>query len=158
MKRGQKYRQSVDQNEQGFTLIEVLITLSVTSLTVLLFSAVLTQLITLRNQTSDERQIEWHLFLNQLEYDTKDNVLRDVVQNRIRMWEVEDGVVKTDTISYNLNANKRYVRARNGSGQQIMLMQIESMDIVRDKNRIEIKVVFQNGERYSGRIKVKETI
>lgn len=156
MKRKWKSSQSAGRNDQGFTLVEILIALSVTSLTVLLFSAVLTQLVTLRSQTNDDRQIEWHLFLNQLEYDMKDTVLRDVVSNRIRMWEVHDGIVQRDFVSYNLNTNKRYVRTRNNAGQQLMLMKIESMSLNRTGSKIEIRVTFQNGERYSGRIKVKE--
>ncbi|GAB2492338.1 competence type IV pilus minor pilin ComGF [Alkalibacterium psychrotolerans] len=156
MRKKWKFRRSAGRSDEGFTLIELLVTLSVTSISVLLFSAALTQLITLRNHTHDDRQIEWHLFLNQLEYDMKDNVLRDVVANRIRMWEVTDGVVQSDVIAYNLNTNKRYVRTRNGTGQQLMLLKIESMSLKRDGNRIDIHVTFQNGEAYSGRIKVME--
>lgn len=158
MKRKWKSNQSAGRSEEGFTLIELLVTLSVTSVSVLLFSAALTQLITVRNQTNDDRQIEWHLFLNQLEYDMHDTVLMDVVSNRIRMREVKDGEIQSDVIAYNLNTNKRYVRTRNGAGQQLMLMQIEAMSLKRIGNQIQISVTFQNGETYSGRIKVVENV
>lgn len=158
MKRKWKSNQSAGRSEEGFTLIELLVTLSVTSVSVLLFSAALTQLITVRNQTNDDRQIEWHLFLNQLEYDMQDTVLMDVVSNRIRMREVKDGEIQSDVIAYNLNTNKRYVRTRNGAGQQLMLMQIEAMSLKRIGNQIQISVTFQNGETYSGRIKVVENV
>lgn len=158
MKRKWRFSPSAGRNEQGFTLLELLVTLSVTSISVLLFSAALTQLSAVRNRTNDDRQIEWHLFLNQLEYDMKDNVLRDVVSNRIRMWEVVDGEVQNNTIAYNLNSNNRYVRTRNGAGQQLMLMKIERLSLSRTGDQIQIRVVFQNGERYSARIKVRENI
>ena len=55
--------------EEGFTLLEVLLTLSIISLCVLLFSMAITQIKTVRASIKDDRQIEWHLFLNSMEYD-----------------------------------------------------------------------------------------
>lgn len=158
MKRKWKFIQSAGKIDRGFSLIEVLLALSVSTLTILLFSAILTQLVTVRNQTNDDRQIEWHLFLNQLEHDIEDNVLRDVANNRIRMWEVKEGVVQRDFIGYNLNSSKNVVRTRNGLGQQLMLMHIDSLSINRMGNKIELMVTFQNGESFSGRVKVQEAI
>lgn len=158
MKRKWKLSQSAGKTDRGFSLIEVLLALSVSTLTILLFSAILTQLVTVRNQTNDDRQIEWHLFLNQLEHDIEDNVLRDVANNRIRMWEVKEGVVQRDFIGYNLNSSKNVVRTRNGLGQQLMLMHIDSLSINRMGNKIELMVTFQNGESFSGRVKVQEAI
>lgn len=158
MRKKLKSSLSAGRSECGFTLIEILVALSVTSLSVILFSAVFTQLITIRNQTHDDRQIEWHLFLNQLEYDMRENVLRDVVSNRIRMYEVKEGIVQGDIISYNLTSNKRYARSRNSEGHQLMLMQIESMSLNRKEDQIQIRVTFQNGETFSGRMKVREQL
>ena len=70
------------QNENGFTLVEVLLSLFVTTAIIFFLSTGLIQSRVIKkelvtdstsiNQNADtvsgQRQIEWHLFLNQLEF------------------------------------------------------------------------------------------
>ena len=70
------------QNEDGFTLIEALLSLAITSFVLLFFTIGITQTKVIKNKIisdslmishdkniiSGDPQIEWHLFLNQLEY------------------------------------------------------------------------------------------
>lgn len=61
------------KSDKGFSLIEVLITLGILSSCVLLLTFAISQIQTTRSLIKDERQIEWHLFINQLEHELRDS-------------------------------------------------------------------------------------
>ncbi|WP_410262759.1 prepilin-type N-terminal cleavage/methylation domain-containing protein, partial [Alkalibacterium sp.] len=49
----------IEKQEQGFSLLEVIITLSIISSCVLLFSLAISQIGSTRAAVKDDRQIEW---------------------------------------------------------------------------------------------------
>ncbi|WP_034302676.1 competence type IV pilus minor pilin ComGF [Alkalibacterium sp. AK22] len=150
-----KFCQSCRRNDRGFTLIEVLIALTVMAGSVLLFSLALSQISYGRDRVNDDRQIEWHLFLNQLEYDLQDKTFLDSHASRFRLEKVEEGRTK-DIYSYSLYQNMLR-RNVNGLGHQPMLMRIQSLNVSQAHEKLVLTVVFDNEETYTANIKVRLT-
>lgn len=142
------------RNERGFTLLEVIIALAVTAGSVLLFSLALTQIGHARDKVNDDRQIEWHLFLNQLEYDLRDKTFIDSQPNRFRMQGHNEttGALETYTYSFYKDLIRRSV---NGMGHQPMLMRARSFTVDQSGEQLKLNVVFDNEEAYTARLKVR---
>ena len=73
---------------QGFTLLESVVSLYVLVLCVSLIGFTASQYQTIRKQTFLDRQLEWHLFLNQFEYEIKDLVLLSPEDSEILFKEL----------------------------------------------------------------------
>jgi competence protein ComGF len=78
-------------------LIESVVSLYILVLVVSLISFTASQYQTIRKQTFLDRQLEWHLFLNQFEYETKELVLKDVTPSKAR-FEEQDATGKVKRI------------------------------------------------------------
>ncbi|OJF94304.1 competence type IV pilus minor pilin ComGF [Alkalibacterium sp. 20] len=145
----------IKREEQGFSLLEVIITLSIVSSCVLLFSFAISQIGATRAAVKDDRQIEWHLFINQLEFELTGS--EDVRTSRDKLtferFDVEEQLVKS--ISY-----ERYykiIRRQVGSkGHQPILLEVSSINFSLVEQTLEIDVVFNNGETYSAKFRVNE--
>lgn len=148
-----KYSLSSGKNEDAVTLIETLIALNVLMGCVLFFSLALTQIQAVRTTLNDERQIEWHLFLNQLEYDLRDKGLVSHSSQSINVKQINEGVVQSDVISYSLS-NTMIRRTVSSKGHQPMLTKVKSLNVGRKDDQLLLKVVFENNESYSARVKV----
>lgn len=141
--------------DDGFSLLEVIITLSILSSCVLLFSFAISQIQTTRSHIKDERQIEWHLFINQLEYELQDS--RNVTTSRNKVsfdiYDPEDQRIKT--VSY-----ERYfqiIRRQVGSlGHQPILLEVSSAEFSLLEETLTIQVEFNNGEEYNAKFRVNE--
>lgn len=149
--------QSNGKNDQGLTLIECLVTIQVISAMVLLFSFALSQFTALERQVNDDRQIEWHLFLNYLEQDLKDKVVTDVKGETITFKKVVDGVVQEETMTYNRYKNL-YRRSVRGLGHHPVLMRISTFSAEKKDDQLILKVTFDNLESYRGIVKVVDHV
>lgn len=142
------------QSEDGLTLIEMLVVLNVMMGCILFFSLALSQINSVRASINDDRQIEWHLFLNQMEYELRDKVLVNVTSTAINVKQIKDGMVQNDSISYNL-FNNMYRRTVNRSGHQPMLTKLKTVKVQQENNQITFDVTFENDESYTARFKVE---
>ncbi|MFO8068432.1 MAG: competence type IV pilus minor pilin ComGF, partial [Alkalibacterium sp.] len=159
---GQKHRvfvsrmvNEIEKQEQGFSLLEVIITLSIISSCVLLFSLAISQIGSTRAAVKDDRQIEWHLFVNQLEFELTGSAGVRTSRDKLvfEKFDVEDQKMKT--ISY-----ERYykiIRRQVGSkGHQPILLEVSSIAFSIFEQTLAIDVVFSNGETYSAQFRVNE--
>ncbi len=142
------------QNEDGLTLIELLVALNVMVGCVFFFSLALTQIQSVQATISEDRQIEWHLFLNQMEYELRDKVLVSKTASTLNVKQIKDGVIQNDSISYNLY-NDMYRRTVNRTGHQPLLTKLKTLKVQHDHTLLRIEVTFQNDESYSARLKLE---
>lgn len=161
---------TLKNSEAGFTLFEALIAIMLSSMILLFLCTSLQQL----NQVNEllisdsqyvesasikirgSRQMEWHLFLNQLEgYLENTEFIR--FDGRLLLVNEEDA--EDQTIS-----RVKYGRAQTGhqsfyrskdNGHNAMLMDIQSFQLRVEEEYLHLSFVFQNGEKYTGRIWVK---
>ncbi|MCC5894602.1 MAG: ComGF family competence protein [Alkalibacterium sp.] len=149
-----KYALSSGQSEEGLTLIEMLVALNVIMGCVFFFSLALSQIQSVRASISDDRQIEWHLFLNMLEHDLRDTVLKDVWSTGFSVTKVEKGILLNKSVSYDVH-KKIYRRVVNGEGHQPVLTKVKAFKVQQNNNQIQLDVTFENDESYNAWIKVE---
>lgn len=160
------------KNETGFTLLEALIALLLTSSIMMLLLGAILQTKTINNKiVSDsqnftespnriegDRQIEWHLFLNQLENDLKDKV--NVKEYRTYFYAYSKNVETNslEKIEYRRpvsgESRRNFIRLKN-NGNVRMLTGVEIPEFERDGNWLTLKFSFRNGEIFTGRIWVE---
>lgn len=136
------------KNQEGFTLLEILISLSITSLCFLLLSIGVVQIKELNHTIKTDKQIEWHLFLNQLDHYLIDSRFTSNTSTILRVEERVDGQLQD--VRYQKSGTK-FIRRLNG-GNQPLLMDIQTINITKHKDSILIKGIFDNGETYKARI------
>lgn len=142
------------QNEDGFTLVEVLIAVSITSISVLLLSFFVDQSVRLKKEVESDRQIEWHLFLNQIEYDLKDSTLVNVGSERFVVERTNnDGIIEKVTYEKYFRIFRRRV---GDEGHQPMLTKIETIQLEKKDDQLWVTVLFQNGETYTARLHISK--
>jgi len=140
--------------EEGFTLIETAVSLSIVSVCVFFFSLAVTQIRSVQSSVKDDRQMEWHLYINQLEHDMKDTVVEEVNPNRLDYKKVNAASGKLETVSHSTYTNmvRRQIDAR---GHQPMLMEVKTYQVKLEGNRLKLSVLFENGERFTAYLKVE---
>lgn len=159
---------SILKNEAGFTLIEMLTSLMISSVIILLLVAGINQAFFLhsemivstkmqrKNTYVGDRQIEWHLFLNQIESHLQDSRYIAVGKSEIHVEEWEEESNKHSRVIYRSPGTNlsQLSRIRN-NGNQIMLTGITAKEFSRDNKWLNMEVTFQNGEHYTASIYVE---
>lgn len=152
--------------EAGFTLLEALIALMLSSIIILLLSASITQagsiqqiLINDSEQNSNssdivrgDRQVEWHLFLNQLEnyLEGTKNPYVPGLYFTVEEWDEERD--RYTTIRYERRgALENFTRSKMG-GTNRMLTGINTLKFEQQGGWLLLDFQFKNGEEYRGRI------
>ncbi|MER2063318.1 MAG: competence type IV pilus minor pilin ComGF [Alkalibacterium sp.] len=139
--------------DKGFSLLEVIITLSILSSCVLLFSFAISQIQTTRSQIKDERQIEWHLFINQLEFELNSGKKLTAGRDRIT-FEIYDTKEQRDRV-VTYERYLRMIRRQVGSlGHQPILLDVSKVEFTLLDKALTIKVEFINGETYQATLRV----
>ncbi len=156
------------KNEQGFTLIETLLSLLISSFVLLLLTGGILQTAAIRDtiasnaQTSHrrdfitgDRQIEWHIFLNQLE-----NYLQGTYDPQISNLEFylkEKTSVDTGyrVVQYRRDPNRLNFSRRTDNGNQRMLTGIKDLQFDGDNGWLILEVQFDNGDQFRNRIWVE---
>ena len=151
-------------NESGFTLLETLIVVMLSSIIMLFLSTSIHQLDKLNDfivteaqtipsvklKIKGNRQLEWHIFLNQLERYLENTTL---VQSTTRSIVVKEK-----------NTEVRYERARTGArnfcrrknnGYDAMLSDIKRFYLEVEGQWLLLNFTFQNDQEYRGRIWVE---
>lgn len=142
---------SLKNNEQGFTLLEVLVSLSITSLCILLISSSVMHVRDIRQGIEEDYQIEWHIFLNQLEFYLQESDLVSVTRDRLEVISPEEETGRKREVRY--ERHFRMIRRRVGNdGHQPMLRGLEQFAFSKEENMLILYALFQNGEEYQTKI------
>lgn len=159
--------------QDGFTLIEALISLMLSSVIILLLSGGILQAGKVKEvivadaqndiyHTSDvvgDRQIEWHLFLNQFENYLQGTINPRVVGSSITVSEWNEEVNRyTDVVYSRPESNQLNFARRNMGGHNRMLSRIGTLSFKQKLGWLQIEVRFLNGEEYQGRIWIESWV
>lgn len=133
------------RNDQGFTLLEVIVALSITSLCLLLLSSGINSLAKAQEGIETDRQIDWHIFVNQFEYYLEGSELMAFEPGQLVVREEDQEVVEYREI------NGNFIRRRKNGTQQ-MIMDIEQVALHRRGGSMTVTGIFPSGEVYEARI------
>lgn len=160
---------SLKTNEAGFTLLESLLALMLSSVTLLVLTATVSQLHQMRDlviqdaQTTPtakskiygSRQIEWHLFLAQLENYLQETKLLDYNSYEIIVREIVDGKEQNVRYGQAHTGNQNFYR-RNNNGYNELLTNIKKMRMDVTEDCFSLACEFRNGEHYEGSIWIND--
>lgn len=144
-------------DQKGFTLVEALAALFILILCISLLSFATTQYQTIRKQTFEDRQLEWHMFLNQFEYNIKGLVFVSAKPNELQ-FKLVDGKGQLKEIIYYERHYEVFRRRTVSGGHQPMLMKVKSINFVENHSFIEITVTFLNQETYHAQVSIKNNL
>lgn len=156
---------SLKTNEAGFILLESLLALMLSSVTLLVLTATVSQLQQMRDLIIQDaqtvptaksiiygsRQVEWHLFLTQLENYLQGTKLQRYNSYEITVSEIIDGKEQNVRYGQALSGNLNFYR-RNNNGYNELLTNITKMQLDVSGDCFNLACEFQNGEHYEGSI------
>lgn len=160
------------KNEQGFTILETLISLFVSSFVIMLLTGGLLNVMSIRdtmvnnaqnssrtNQISGDRQVEWHIFLNQLESYLQGSYDPEVLSNHIKVKEPKTTISKGyQDIFYRIDGSTYNFSRRDSNGYHRMLTEIQKVDFTQEDEWLDAEVTFSNGQTFRGRIWVESWV
>ena len=137
-------------DKRGFTLIESLLALFTSSFVLLLVAMTFQMLMKSEKYiTNSKNNIEWHIFLNQMEYDIQNKKLTKALPYEI--YFEEKGSL--DVITYTQNGTK--IRwQRNKSGYVPVLNRVQQVKFQNEETRLMIDATFTNGQKLKGMVSV----
>ncbi|SFC14019.1 competence protein ComGF [Alkalibacterium subtropicum] len=143
------------KSDKGFSLLEVILALSILSSCVLLFSFAISQIQTTRSHIKDERQIEWHLFINQLEHELIDSENVSASREQISFQKFDPVGQRIENITY--ERRFQIIRRQVGAlGHQPILLEVLAVEFSLLEEALSIRVEFKNGEEYNAKLRVNE--
>ena len=158
---------AVSNNKSGFTLLEAMVSLLITSLTLLLFTAGLKQASMMNrmivkdsqetetntNRIIGKRQLEWHTFLNQFELSLEDSEFIEIQSNKLVVKEWDEKKNKKIQVMYHQTQSEtKNFRRSKTNGNNTMLTDIKMFSLNKKQQYLILNVTFKNGENYRGRI------
>lgn len=160
------------KNEQGFTILETLISLFVSSFVIMLLTGGLLNVMSIRdtmvnnaqnssrtNQISGDRQVEWHIFLNQLESYLQGSYDPEVLSNHIKVKVPKTTISKGyQDIFYRIDGSTYNFSRRDSNGYHRMLTEIQKVDFTQEDEWLDAEVTFSNGQTFRGRIWVESWV
>ena len=162
------------KNESGFTLLEALIALMMTTSILMLLMGSLLQAKAINQkiitdaqfypETKDsivgDRQIEWHLFLNQLEHYLQGSSEPIVGKNYLEVREMDEENNHLVRVIYKRpdSGSKRTLLRHKNNGKIRLFTGIETIDFSKEGGWLTLNVKFRNNESYTGRIWVESWI
>ncbi|MFQ9705477.1 MAG: competence type IV pilus minor pilin ComGF [Limosilactobacillus pontis] len=131
----------------GFTIIECVIALAITTLTILLAGWGLTALST-SNRHSLDSSVDWYIFLQEMEADSHHFILRKVAGTELQVYSPRTGFV------YTLQGRDVLYLKAWGRGGYLPLLEGIQGKTCRFKQlvgqRVRVEVVRENGEKLVG--------
>lgn len=106
-----------------------------------------------RVQESD-RQLEWHLFLNQFEYDIQDFKLKHVTSSTATFIK---NPVSGEEVAYARDKQK-LLRKVGDKGHQPMLMKLRKLTFSLKGTFLVIQAEFLNGEKFQAHVSLADQI
>src|SRR5699024_7811643 len=106
------------------------------------------------------RQIEWHLFLNQLEHYLQGSSEPIVGKNYLEVREMDEENNHLVRVIYKRpdSGSKRTLLRYKNNGKIRLLTGIETIDFSKEGGWLTLNVKFRNNESYTGRIWVESWI
>lgn len=140
-------------NNKGFTLLESLLSLFITSLSIFLISLSIQQINELMALPQANGQYEWHLFLHQVENDRMGGPILEVNPKSFAfMAETGSGIQKTWYEFYRNQEGGQIRRRPRSGGHMPMLMDLKDARVEEFETYFIFHVTFDTGESYSARI------
>lgn len=143
------------REENGFTLLEVLVALSVSSLCFILLSSGIKQAERINQEMKQDPQIEWHIFLNQLEFYLKESELVSFDEQTLVVREKnEDNIYAQFTYEKyeSRDKNDQMIRRRGTGGHQPVLTGVKEYTFSLNNQQLIIEAQFQTGEKYRAQL------
>lgn len=154
-------------DDAGFTLLEALISLMVSSMVLLLLAAGIIHIDTINNHFAsdadsltdlsqviyEDRQIEWHSFLNQLAYNL-DNSKNPIVRSHafsLDEWDREEHQYYTVRYDRSSVERRSFLRYKN-NGNTRMLSNVYLPTFKQEGGWLILDFSFRNGESHRGRM------
>ncbi|MGX7417444.1 competence type IV pilus minor pilin ComGF [Carnobacterium gallinarum] len=142
-------------NTKGFTLLEALVATFILILCLSLLTLCSQNYKKIKQQTFDNRQIEWHLFLNQIEHELAATICTTIEPEKVS-FKYKEGTEKTGAFFYEKYNQMIRRRTTNGSGgHQPILLNVQTLNFSKKASFLVIKVTFANDESYEGKIKIQ---
>ena len=105
------------------------------------------------NQIIGDRQVEWHIFLNQLENYLQGSYEPEVLNNQIHVKEEKLTEKGYQNIYYRIDGNTSNFSRRESNGYHRMLTDIQNIYFTCEENGwLDAEVLFANGQTFSGKI------
>lgn len=159
------------KNDEGFTLVEALVSLTVSTFVLLLLMTGIQQAFLLKanlvgnsssytsNNIVSNRQVEWHIFLNQLENYLRGSKNPQVVSRMILVEEWDEDEQEWFNVTYeppesNISRISRFKK----NGNMIMLTGVSHRTFKKEGGWLLIEVKFQNNEVFNGRVWVESWV
>lgn len=140
-------------NEKGFTLLETMLALFIFILSLTLMTTMVQQFKIVRQQTMRTNHLEWHLFLNQFEYEVDQSLFLSTDGNSIYFEKYNDIKKLPEVISYQkMKGKKVIIRQVDSTGYQPILMNIKSMSFALKENNLILDATFLNNEQYKSQV------
>lgn len=141
------------KEEDGFTLLEVLIALSISSLCFTLLAVGINQAKMIRRQVERDPQIDWHIFLNQLEFYLEESEFVSLTEERLEVREKNREDHTFSRFIYETyqprGSTEWMIRRRGGDGgHQPMLFDLEEVQFSTHGKWLVIEAYFKTGEKY----------
>ncbi len=134
----------VQKENQGFTLIECLIALMVLSSICFLFLPIINITKELNEDLNDSVIQEWHVFLAQLDIETKGYQLTEVKPDRLIFVNPEtQEIMKIGTY-------ETMIRKQLNDGHQPLLMHVKQAVFSQAGSYVKLQVTFLNDEQHCG--------
>lgn len=155
---------SLKNNESGFTLFEALLAVMLSSVILLFLCTSIQQLknineriigdaqtnLSAKSKVKGSRQIEWHLFLKQLERYLEDTKLVSSTSYSLIVKEESDKNIETK-YGRTESGYRSFYRSKN-NGHNILLTDIKRFSLEVNGEWLHLHFTFQNNEEYSGKI------
>ncbi len=152
--------------QAGFTLLEALIALLLSSLVLLLLASGILEASKIKeilvndsqaeatqsHTVSGDRQLEWHLFLNQLETYLEGTKNPQVFKEQILLDEWEEETNRYVVTRYDQRGSRNnFVRSKS-NGYNRMLTGIQTVHLKKEEGWLLLDFTFRNGENYQGKV------
>lgn len=137
----------------GFTLIEAMVALAITSLVLLALSLGVTYFNKIHQEVQVDRQMDWHLFVNQMEFYVENSELIEIDSEHLLVTELDPNTGASYNAEYRM-VNRNFIKRVHGGTQQ-MLMDVKRVHFTSLESSIFITGEFYSGEVYQVRLKVE---
>lgn len=137
--------------------MEATVSLFIFTLCFSLFSMAVKQIEVVQRIQESDRQLEWHLFLNQFEYDVQDVKLKHVTSDTVTFIK---NPASGEEVAYT-RYKQKLLRKVGDKGHQPMLMKLSKLSFNLKGSFLAIQADFLNGEKFQAHIslanQMKET-
>ncbi|MHC5268888.1 competence type IV pilus minor pilin ComGF [Enterococcus sp. LJL98] len=135
----------------GFTLIECLVSLSVLSLIFLLLSGVFHQSQVMNQRIQGRQELEWHVFLIQLENQFQLGTLKSVKKGELLFERKEEYKGEEVTFSIKWSKSTASVYLSDNGGMERLLTQVRQLNFQQAGADVFFTVTFIDGEEKIGK-------